>query len=64
VLRNFLAFWIRRVIWAVDPFLRLHILKSSVIFSAGEWVDYRLDLKKAKRVIHRSQLGVSEEIST
>jgi glycosyltransferase involved in cell wall biosynthesis len=32
-----------------------------VIFSAGEWVDYRLDLKKAKRVIHRSQLGVSED---
>ena len=61
VIRNFASFALRRVLWKIDPFLRLHIRNSGVILSAGEWVDHRLDLSSARKVIRRSQLGVSEE---
>jgi glycosyltransferase involved in cell wall biosynthesis len=60
-MRNVAAFALRRVLWRIDPFLRLHIRNSDVVLSAGEWVDRRLDLSAARKVIRRSQLGVSEE---
>jgi glycosyltransferase involved in cell wall biosynthesis len=60
VLRHLVAFTFRRVLWQIDPFLRLHICKSDVVLSAGKWVDRRLNLSCVKTVIRRSQLGVSE----
>lgn len=59
--RNVASFALRRLLWRIDPFLRLHIRNSDVVLSAGEWVDRRLDLSAARKVIRRSQLGVSEE---
>jgi len=55
------AFALRCVLWRIDPFLRVHIGKCSVVLSAGEWVEHRLDLATAKKVIRRSQLGTTEE---
>tara|TARA_R110001583_G_C5668777_1_gene410472 strand:+ start:5057 stop:6331 length:1275 start_codon:yes stop_codon:yes gene_type:complete len=54
------AFSIRKVLWRIDPFLKLHIRRCSVVLAAGQWVDQRLDLQHSKKVIYRSQLGFSE----
>lgn len=59
-LSNMIAFLIRWLMWKFDPFLRLHILKSNIILSAGNWVNNRLCLDFSKKVIIRSQLGVDE----
>ncbi|KJS28786.1 MAG: hypothetical protein VR64_22865 [Desulfatitalea sp. BRH_c12] len=60
-MRHMATFTLRRVLWRIDPFLKLHIRKSRVILSAGTWVNQRLDLKRAKKVLQRSQLGVNED---
>lgn len=60
-LLNLAVFSIRWLMWKLDPFLRLNVLKSKVILSAGNWVNDRLNLEQAGQVIIRSQLGVSEE---
>lgn len=58
--RHLAGFMLRWLMWRLDPFLRLHIRNSTVILSAGEWVDQRLGLDGVIKVCHRSQLGVSE----
>lgn len=60
-MRNMASFALRRALWRIDPFLKLHIRNSDVVLSAGEWVDRRLDLSSVSTVIRRSQLGVSED---
>jgi glycosyltransferase involved in cell wall biosynthesis len=61
-MRHVATFAIRRIMWRIDPLLIMHILSSHVVISAGKWVDRRLDLRRAKKVIHRSQLGVGGEV--
>lgn len=60
-LRHIVSFFLRRALWLFDPFLRLQIIKSRLIVSAGDWVDTRLALGRANKVLHRSQLGVQED---
>jgi glycosyltransferase involved in cell wall biosynthesis len=53
-----LRFAARRMQWRCDPFLRLWIRRVHTIIAAGPWVDRRLRLSPATRVVRRSQLGV------
>lgn len=59
--KHVVMFAFRRVLWRIDPFLRLHVRNSRVVLSAGCWVDRRLDLACVKTVIRRSQLGANEK---
>tara|TARA_B110000503_G_scaffold142851_1_gene241257 strand:- start:2103 stop:3353 length:1251 start_codon:yes stop_codon:yes gene_type:complete len=61
-IKHVLIFFLRRILWRIDFFLRIHIYKSDIILSAGKWVDNRLGLKKTSKIIHRSQLGFNPGI--
>jgi glycosyltransferase involved in cell wall biosynthesis len=56
-INNTLKAVIRRLAWRLDPLLKLSILKTDVVFSAGNWVDQRLGLRDRVNVQRKSQLG-------
>ena len=61
-IKHVVIFSLRRILWRTDLFLKVHIHKSDIILSAGQWVDNRLGLKKTSKVVYRSQLGVDPDI--
>jgi glycosyltransferase involved in cell wall biosynthesis len=51
-------FFLRCLLWRVDPFLWLSKQMAAVILSAGPWVDRRLGIDGSGKVLRLSQLGV------
>ena len=51
-------FFMRCLLWRVDPFLWISKRMAAVILSAGSWVDRRLGIERSGKVIRLSQLGV------
>lgn len=56
--RNAAKSFLRVLAWRLDPFLALATAKSTIILSAGSWVDRRLKLDGCTNVRRRSQLGL------
>lgn len=52
----------RKFAWRFDPLLRLSVMKSDLILSAGPWVDQRLKLQNRMNVCRRNQLGVDPKL--
>ncbi|MBA3014594.1 MAG: glycosyltransferase family 4 protein [Desulfobulbaceae bacterium] len=60
--KSWFGFFMRRLAWRVDPLLTLMKHKAALIFSAGPWVERRLNIKGDKRIVRLSQLGVDSSI--
>ncbi|RUT29967.1 glycosyltransferase [Arsenicitalea aurantiaca] len=56
-------FFSRRILWRLDPFLRLALRRTDKIFCAGPWVTRRLAPLDEARVIMRSQLGIAKDLA-
>jgi len=56
--RNAIKTVLRRLAWRLDPLLALAIAKTTIVVSAGSWVDRRLRLNGRTDVCRRSQLGL------
>lgn len=57
-----LGFLLRRIAWRIDPWLRLSRRKATIIVSAGPWVDRRLGVENAAKIVHLSQLGIDASL--
>ncbi|MFX0543403.1 glycosyltransferase family 4 protein [Roseovarius sp. S4756] len=60
--RNRAKTLMRRLAWRLDPLLTLATRRTSVVLSAGSWVDRRLRLTSHASVRRRSQLGLDLDI--
>lgn len=52
---------LRKFAWRFDPLLKLSIIKSDLVLSAGPWVDRRLKLQGRMNVCRRNQLGIDSK---